>query len=146
VLKTWIEKTFHFAEQPLELKLKVLSYAEAPPFLKQMDVFRKGSYDEAFEKLDSAFAGEVFKKWVRLQSPVELDDGGRIETGQALFQIANPGLVWDVLGELYKLASLTVAEGKASSSPSTSSAETVSGVAASDSPATSTGGEGGISA
>jgi hypothetical protein len=146
VLKTWIENTFHFAGQPLPLKLKVLSYAEAPPFLKQMDLFRKGSYEEAFEKLDPGFVAEVFGKWVRLQGAVELDDGGRLETGQALIAIANPGLVWDVLGELYKLASLTVNEGKASSSPSTSSAETASGVAASDSPATSTGGEGGISA
>ena len=146
MLKTWIEKTFHYAGQPLPLKLKVLSYTEAPPFLKQMDVFRKSSYEEAFEKLDPAFAGDVFGKWVRLEKPVELDYGGPVETGHDVFRIANPGLVWDVLGELYKLASLTVNEGKASSSPSTSSAETASSVAASDSPATLTGGEGGTSA
>ncbi len=150
LLKTWIEKEFHFAEQPLLLKLKVLSYVEAPPFAKKMEEFRVAEGIEAsYNTLDAEWLAEIFAKWVRLVKPVEIEGADGVETiktGKDLFPIVNPGLVWEILGELNRLSALTAKEGKASGSPSTSPAATAPRSDGSGSRAMTTEGAAGTSA
>lgn len=154
LLKRWHEKAFQLAGQPIALKLKCLSFAEAPPFLAKMHEFGKAtqalreapdSTGSIFTMLDPQWVGEVFERWVRPAAPIETDDGGAIETGRGVFDAANPGLVLAVLSELASLAVLTGLEGKDSGSPSTSSAAIPIALAAGGSPATSTEPEGGPS-
>lgn len=141
LLKRWHESEFFLAGQPLRLKLKALSFAEAPAFLRTMsDYAKKRNADpstDLFEALSADFVRESFEAYVK---PADADltdeDGGRIESGRDVFKIANPGLAVAVLARLEDLSILTAVTGKDSSSPSTS--EPAGTPSASDSPATST--------
>jgi hypothetical protein len=145
MLKRWHEKTFHQAGDPLALKLKALSFLEGPDFLRRMmgvaraaaAAQKDGGIESIFTALDPEWVKGVFTKSVRPVSPIETEEGGKIETGEALFEVVSPGIAVAILFELQKLAMLTEAEGKASSSPSTSEPAGMSG--AGGSPATSTG-------
>lgn len=143
LLKRWHEKTFHQGGQPLALKLKALSFSESPEFLRKLMAVSRaaqaaqkdGSVESIFTALDPEWVKAVFTKWVRPTAPIELEDGGKVETGEALFDVVSPGVAAAVLFEIQKLAMLTEAEGKGSSSPSTSEPAGMSGAGAS--PATS---------
>ena len=145
MLKRWHEKTFHQAGDPLALKLKALSFAEGPEFLRKMMAVSRaaqaaqkdGGVESIFTALDSEWVKSVFVKSVRPVAPIETEEGGKIETGEALYEVVSPGIAVAILFELQKLSMMTEAEGKASSSPSTSEPAGMSG--AGDSPATSTG-------
>jgi len=145
MLKRWHEKTFHQAGDALALKLKALSFAEGPEFLRKMMAVSRaaqaaqkdGGVESIFTALDPEWVKSVFVKSVRPVAAIEIEEGGKIETGEALYEVVSPGIAVAILFELQKLAMLTEAEGKASSSPSTSEPAGMSG--AGDSPATSTG-------
>ena len=140
LLKRWHESEFHLAEQPIRLKLKALSFEEAPPFLRKMkehgDKARDdGNSEDIFTTLDVAFVLDCFERYVKPVGELEDEEKGKIASGRDVFAIANPGLVVSVLARLERLAILTAPAGKASSSPSTSEP---AGSDASDSPAMST--------
>jgi hypothetical protein len=146
MLKRWHEKTFHQAGQPLAVKLKALSFSEGPEYLRKMMAVSRAaqaaqkdaaSVESIFTALDPEWVKSVFTRWVRPVAPIEIEEGAAIETGEALFEVVSPGIAVAVLFEIQKLAMLTEAEGKASSSPSTSEPAGMSG--AGGSPATSTG-------
>ena len=148
-LNGFVDKEFFFASQPMTLRLKVPSYVEGPEFRKKMQAFSAADdVEKRDQALDPTWLGEIFGKWVKLPKPVQLEgwDGPvTLKTGKDLMEVANTGLVYEVLGEFNRLSALTAEEGKASGSPSTSPAATAPS-SGSASPATPTEGAGGISA
>lgn len=141
LLKRWHESEFFLAGQPLRLRLKALSFEEAPPFLRKMQEHgAKARTDEGadvFETLGADFVRDTFERYVKPAEELQDEEGGKITSGRDVFSIANPGLAVAVLARLERLAVLTQPEGKASSSPSTSGPAGMKDDGAS--PATSTG-------
>jgi hypothetical protein len=94
--------------------------------------------DDSYGLFDQVFGEEwargCFARNVKLKTPALDDEGKGIEGGAALFDAMGVGERVTVLRKLENLAHLRGTEGKASSSRSTSSAET----AASDSNSTAT--------
>jgi hypothetical protein len=87
---------------------------------------------ELFERaFGEAWARELFQRAVRLKEPLSDDDGQEIAGGAALFDAMGIGERVAILYKLDDLAYLRGSEGKASSSPSTSSVETPGGTSAS---------------
>ena len=145
MLKLWYEETFYQAGQPLALKLKAPLFSDGPEFLRKMTAVSRAvgvarndpeSSDSIFTALDPEWVKGLFAKWVRPVAPIEVEGEAAIESGEGLFGVVSSGVVVQVLFKLQKLALLTEAEGKASSSPSTSEPAGTSG--AGGSPATST--------
>lgn len=145
LLKRWHDRTFYVGGEPLTLKLKALSFGGSADFLRKLMAASKAAeeakkdpanLETMFTTIDAAWAKDVFTKSVRLSGSLEVDEGVTITTGAELFEEATPGLVIAVLFQLQKLALVTEAEGKASSSPSTSEPAGTSD--AGGSPATST--------
>jgi hypothetical protein len=160
LLKRWEEHTFHLLGQPIRLKVKAPHFAEEGEFNRQLMAWgRKATKarealkaskdsgaplaaeatDELFQSVDPKWALSVFEKNVRLSEPIELEDepgGGSITTSGELFDIATQALVMEVIGKVGEMARLSLSEGKASSSPSTSGPAGTSD--AGGSPATST--------
>ena len=137
-LKLWHSKLFHIAGQELRLKVKSLSFLEAPEFLGHMEELRKNlkatgdggqTIQAIYATVDPSFVSSCFQKWVRPDGPaIEIDEGEPLRTGEDVYGIATTGLVMDVLWAIQGLAIQTGQEGKGSASPSTSSpAETGNG-------------------
>jgi hypothetical protein len=151
VLKQTVRRTI----DGIDLELTVPSHREAPRRLAIMGRFNKqgskkdadgetdvaGFYEAMQEERFVKMVDETFAKYVR---PLELQDekGKAIETGEQLLDVAPHALVMGVLLEFQKLCLPDAETGKASSSPSTSSAA-ASGIGSSSSGATSTASEGG---
>lgn len=159
LLKRWEEHTFHLLGQEIRLKVKAPHFSEEGQFNRNLMAWgrtaakAKAAFEAAkeggtvpaaedsdalFGSIDPEWAAGVFEKCVRPTEPIGLDgeDGAPpITTGRELFDVANGALVMEVLGKVGELSRLGAAEGKASSSPSTSEpAGTSDG---GDSPATS---------
>jgi hypothetical protein len=159
LLKRWEEHTFHLLGQPIQLKVKAPHFAEEGEFNKRLmawgrtatkarDAFKAAKdggtvpssedADALFSSIDPQWAEGVFEKCVRVVDPIQLEDepdASPITTGKDLFEVANGALVMEVLSKVGEQARLGVAEGKASSSPSTSGLAGMSDAGAS--PATS---------
>ncbi len=157
LLKPWEERTFPFLGQEIRLKIKAPSYDEAPDFLKRMAEYGMAAVEAKkarvagdptagvglFSHFDPAFVKATFEKCVKPAADqfVEGSDGESkpLVTGLDVYQIANSVLVLSVLNDVQSRAMLSDAEGKGSSSPSTSGVGTGEGVPdAGDSPATFT--------
>ncbi len=142
LLKRWEEGTFDLLGQKIRLKIKAPLFDEAPDFLRKMTVFGRAGLkaqqaegvdaqasgaDSMFASLDPKWVKDVFAKCVRPSEPILIDDepdAKPIQTGADVYEIANAALVLDVLAKVQELVMLGAAEGKASSSPSTSAAGT----------------------
>jgi hypothetical protein len=159
LLKRWEAATFHLFGQEIRAEVKAPSFADEPEFNRRMLAFAgkaKGaraalaalqsgaevpeeSYEALFNAIDPAWAGDVFAKCFRLREPVQLEgeEGAPIATGAGLFEVANGPFVMEVLNKVAEMSRLGAAEGKASSSPSTS--EPAGKIVDGASPAMSTG-------
>ncbi len=144
LLKRWEEGTFDLLGQKIRLKVKAPLFDEAPDFLRKMMVFGRAGFkaqhaeagdveaqasgaDSMFASLDPKWVRDVFTKCVRPSEAILVDDepdAKPIQTGADVYEIANASLVLDVLAKVQELVMLGAAEGKASSSPSTSAAGT----------------------
>ena len=111
-LKLWHSKLFHVAGQELRLKVKSLSFLEAPQFLANMEELRKnlkatGDGGQAIQAIyatvDPSFVASCFQKWVRPDGPIEIDEGEPLRTGEDVYGIATTGLVMDVLWSIQGL-------------------------------------------
>ncbi len=157
LLKRWEESDFELLGQRIRLKVKAPLFDEAPEFLRKMTAFGRSAVkardatagdveaqasgaDSMFASLDAKWVQDVFTKCVRPSEPILVEDepdAKPIQTGADLYEVANAALVLQVLAKVQELVMLGAAEGKASSSPSTSAAGT--GMTdAGGSPATST--------
>jgi hypothetical protein len=142
ILARWHEETFHLAGQPVKLKVKAPSFAEAPEFLARMEAIGKAAIEQnmaaVFSAENAQFALESFGRFVKPGEELQDEDGKPLVTGADVFGLGNPGFVLDVLRSIQRYSMLTASEGKGSGSPSTSP---VAAGASGDSPAPSTAGE-----
>ncbi len=142
LLKRWEAATFYLFGQEIRVEVKAPSFADEPEFNRRMMQFgakaapakealialKEGRelspevYETLFSAVDPKWAATIFEKCLRLPEPVTLEgeDGTPITTGTGLLEIANGSFVMDVLNKVAERARLGAAEGKASSSPSTS--------------------------
>jgi hypothetical protein len=138
IIKTWHEQTFPLGGGEVRLKLKALPYgSEAKAFIRTMGEYAKEaqklfastervSFADQLEVMETAYGGEfarqAFAKYVRPAEPMETDDGKKLDTGEAILdELGTPGFVQAVLVGIQMLAMLSGQQGKASSSPATSS-------------------------
>jgi hypothetical protein len=160
LLKRWEESTFELLGQSIRLKVKAPLFDEAPEFLRKMIAFGRAGVkastaegvdaqasgaDSMFASLDAKWVRSVFAGCIRPSEPILVEDepdAKPIQTGAELYEIANAALVLQVLAKVQELVMLGAAEGKASSSPSTSAVGTGM-MDAGGSPVTSTGPEDG---
>lgn len=144
LLKRWEESTFDLLGQTIRLKIKAPLFDEAPDFLRMMTAFGRSAVraqgtaeddlegkasgvDSMFGSLDPKWVRGVFSTCVRPAEPILVEDEPDekpIQTGADLYEVANAALVLQVLAKVQDLVMLGAAEGKASSSPSTSAAGT----------------------
>lgn len=153
ILKLWHEVAVNLGPgQSVKLKLKSLSMAEAPAYLKQLLAIGKASQnvtattaDGVFDMLPMDFVKESFRKWVRLGEPLQIEEGEVLKDSVELLEQAGTyAFIMDVLLKLQTLATLSEAEGKGSPSPSTPGlAEGTTGDGG-GSPVTSTGNGAGV--
>jgi hypothetical protein len=139
LLKTWLPVTVYLAGQPIPIKLRALRFGEAAEFTRQVEAHNRQVLDgkgDLWETFKPDEIRQLFARNVRLPSPVPVEDGEPIATGEQLFDVATLGVVRAVIGKLYDFSRLSDPEGKASSSPSTSGPARVAD--AGGSPATST--------
>lgn len=140
LLKLREEKAFPFLGQEIRLQFRAPTYDDAPAFLKRMNEYgmaakrAKEARDagdrtagaDLFSLLEPEFVRKTFEACVKPAPDqfVEADDGGPkpLVTGLDVYEIANSVLVLAVMNEIQSRAVLSLAEGKASSSPSTSGA------------------------
>jgi len=142
LLKRWEAATFHLFGHEIRAEVKAPSFADEPEFNRNMVSFGMKAkparavlaamatgeeipaeaYEGLFNTIDPKWAGSIFAKCIRLPEPIMLEgeDGSPITTGAGLFEIANGTLVMEVLNKVAEMSRLGAAEGKASSSPSTS--------------------------
>jgi hypothetical protein len=138
LLKTWLPVTVYLAGQPIALKLKAIPFGEFSEFYRRIDAYNRlaleGKALDVFEAFTPTELRDWFGRWVRIDGDLEFD-GERIITGDDLLRIATLGIVREVIGKLLDFGRLSEAEGKGSSSPSTS--EPARATSDGDSPATS---------
>jgi len=142
LLKRWEAATFHLFGHEIRAEVKAPSFSDEPEFNRRMmgigakaaparaalAAIESGQevpaevYEALFSAADPKWSAEVFAKCVRVPDPITLEgeEGEPITSGAGLFEIANGALVMEVLNKVSEMSRLGAAEGKASSSPSTS--------------------------
>jgi hypothetical protein len=140
LLKRWEAATFHLLGQEIRLEVRAPHFSEEGEFNRRMmavglkarpaqaalEALRAGqeiapdALDALFASVDPKWAAGIFAKYVRLPEPVVFDGEEPVTTGAALFDVANGALVQEVLQKVGEMSRLGAAEGKVSSSPSTS--------------------------
>jgi hypothetical protein len=142
LLKRWEDATVHLFGQEIRIRVKAPSFSAEPEFNRRMVEFGMkakparaalaalasgeelpaGTYEALFDTIDQKWAASIFEGCVRVPEPISLEgeEEAPITDGAGLFAVANGALVMEVLNKVSEMSRLGAAEGKASSSPSTS--------------------------